>query len=398
MPVDLQQRRQCLAHLLATGLVGGCSHAALDPPAAPASATAVPSVTQAPPLPSGPFQFIHAAAGRVLFDDGLPAVLRGYCFGNEVYSDLRLPAQHHDERDYERLRAMGMNLVRFYMHWRTFESDAKPGEYLDDGWAWLDRNIEWARRHKVYVVLNFHAPPGGYQSTGKGDALWTVRDHQLRLAALWRAIAQRYVNEPVIAGYDLVNEPVVPRHRSEWQVLAQELSRTIRRVDGRHPVIVERVNAVAGNWSNDAAMNFVKIDDPNVIYTFHFYEPFEYTHQYASWTELRHREGGPYPRDRFRDKAWLKSRLGAYLDWSRRNDAALFLGEFGAIRACYENGRGGLVWMADMVDLLTEAAIPWTCHAWHEDSFGLYRGGGRLPDPGNANQALIELLTHKLSG
>ena len=78
-------------------------------------------------------------------------------------------------------------------------------------------------------------------------------------------------------------------------------------------------------------------------------------------------------------------------------ELAGFLGEFGAIRACYENGRGGLVWMADMVDLLTEAAIPWTCHAWHEDLFGLYRGGGRLPDPGNANQALIELLTHKLS-
>lgn len=393
MAVDLKERRHCLARLAALGLLGGCGHAVPDRPHGPAAQA---SLAKAPPLAGGPFRFIRPVGTRLLFEDGSPAVLRGYCFGNDVYADRRLPVTHHDERDYERLRAMGMNLVRFYLHWQTFESDARPGEYLDDGWTWLDRNIDWARRHGVYLILNFHAPPGGYQSTGKGDALWAVRANQLRLAALWRAIAQRYANEPVVAGYDLVNEPVVPRHRSQWQVLAQELARAIRTVDGRHPVIVERVNAVAGDWSNDSQMNFVKVDDPNVIYTFHCYDPFEYTHQFASWTHLRQREGGPYPQ-RGRDKAFMKSRLDGYIAWAQRNGAALFLGEFGVIRACYENDRGGLVWMADMVDLLTEAGIPWTCHAWHEDAFGLYLGGGRLPDPARANQPLVDLLTHKLN-
>ena len=394
MAVDLFERRHCLARLAALGLLGGCGHAALDNARGPALA---PSMAKAPALAAGPFRFIRPVGTRVLFEDGSPTTLRGYCFGNDVYTDRRLPVTHHDERDYQRLRAMGMNLVRFYMHWQTFEAEARPYEYLNDGWAWLDLNIEWARRHGVYLILNFHAPPGGYQSTGKGDALWAVRDNQLRLAALWRAIAQRYANEPVIAGYDLVNEPLVPRHRSQWQVLAQELAQAIRTVDRRHPVIVERVNAVAGDWANDSQMNFVTISDPNLIYTFHCYDPFEYSHQFASWTQLRNREGGAYPQWG-RDKAFLKSRLEGYVAWAKRNDVALFLGEFGVIRACYENQRGGLAWMADMVDLLTEAGIPWTCHAWHEDAFGLYLGGGgRLPDPAHANQALIDLLTHKLT-
>jgi hypothetical protein len=396
--VDLKERRECLARLAALGLLAGCGHAAPERPAwSPSPVAPEPSLAQLPSLTAGPFRFVRPVGTRLLFEDGSPAVLRGYCFGNDVYTDRRLPVTHHDERDYQRLRAMGMNLVRFYLHWQTFESDARPGDYLDDGWAWLDLNIEWARRHGIYLILNFHAPPGGYQSTGKGDALWAVRANQLRLAALWHAIAQRYANEPVIAGYDLVNEPVVPRHRSQWQVLAQELARAIRSVDARHPVIVERVNAVAGDWSNDSQMNFVTIDDPSVIYTFHCYDPFEYTHQFASWTHLRNREGGRYPQ-RGRDKAFLQARLDGYIAWAQRNNAALFLGEFGVIRACYENDRGGLAWMADMVDLLGDAGIAWTCHAWHEDAFGLYRGGGgRLPDPANANQPLIALLTHKLN-
>ena len=358
---------------------------------------AAPSAAKATPLPAGPFRFLRAAGGRVWFDDGLPAILRGCGFGNEVYSSNALPLTHHDERDYARLHAMGMNLVRFYLHYLTFESDARPYLYRDQGWDWIDRNIEWARRHGVYLILNLHAPPGGYQSTGKGDALWSRRDNQLRLAALWRAIAGRYADEPVIAGYDLVNEPVVTHDRSQWQRLAQEIADAIRTVDRRHPVIVERVNAVAGRWDNDREMNFVTINDPNVIYTFHFYEPFTYTHQYASWTDLKNREGGPYPKGAGRDRAFLEARLGAYLDWGKRHGAALFLGEFGAIRACFEGNRGGLRWVADMVDLIDSAGLPWTYHAWHEDNFGLYFGYGSLPDSARANRALIDLLSRKLS-
>ena len=65
-----------------------------------------------------------------------------------------------------------MNAVRFYMNYRTFESDAAPGKNLDDGWQWLDDNIAWAKRHGVYLILNMHVPPGGFQSLGNGKALW----------------------------------------------------------------------------------------------------------------------------------------------------------------------------------------------------------------------------------
>ena len=57
--------------------------------------------------------------------------------------------------------------------------------------------------------------------------------------------------------------------------------------------LAEILQTVAKEWKNDADMNFFLLDDPNVVYTFHFYEPFDYTHQLASWAKQG--EGGRYP-------------------------------------------------------------------------------------------------------
>ena len=210
-------------------------------------------------------------------------VLRGVSFGNEVWSNVRLPRRHHDEADYQRVAAMGMNAVRFYMNYKTFEADAAPGKYLDDGWQWLDDNIAWARRHGVYLILNMHVPPGGFQSLGAGKALWDRPEMQDRLIALWTAIARHCKGEPTIAGYDLLNEPVVTARRASGATWRRASRPRIRTVDADHMLFVERLNSVAGDWSEDAERGFFRIPDPNTVYEFHFYKPFHFTHQSASW-------------------------------------------------------------------------------------------------------------------
>lgn len=235
------------------------------------------------------------AQGRSLVDaSGKPVALRGVAFGNEVWSDARIPLKHHGAADYGRVASMGMNAVRFYLNYKTFEADGEPYKYLPDGWAWLDSNVAWAKRNRVYLMLNMHIPQGGFQSLGTGFGLWDVRSNQMRLAALWKAIAVRYRDEPAIASFDLLNEPGVSQNRSQWMALAQELADSIRTVDGRHLIIVERTNSVKGDWAEDAQRNWFAIRDANVAYTFHFYLPMEFTHQYASWIPSL-REGGRYP-------------------------------------------------------------------------------------------------------
>jgi endoglucanase len=96
-----------------------------------------------------------------------------------------------------------------------------------------------------------------------------------------------------------------------------------------------------------------------------------------------------------RNRAYLDSELDRYLRWGREHHVPLFLGEFGLNRPCFAEGRGGLVWVADMLDLAAARGLSFTYHDYHEDAFGLYAGSGPV-DPARANQPLIDLFTRKL--
>lgn len=339
------------------------------------------------------FSFMHAKGTEIVDSVGEPVFLRGISFGNRVWVNDRIPTLHHGAEDFERVRDLGMNLVRFYINYQTFESDAKPYTYLDDGWKWLDDNIAWAKANGVYLILNMHVPQGGFQSNGKGWALWEQEALQKRLIALWTAIAKRYQNEPVILGYDLVNEPGVPKNKQEWQTLAQQLVNAIRKVDKQHPIIVERVNSINRRWDNDKDMNFVKVEGENIIYTFHSYDPHFYTHQHFIWDEyMKNREGGVWPDAQAEHtRAFLELTIDNFLAWGKKNNVPLYFGEWGLNKANFEKGRGGLNYIRDMLAVIEARKITNTFHVYHEEAFGLFRGDGKV-DPNNVNKPLYDLF------
>ena len=158
------------------------------------------------------------------------------------------------------------------------------GQYLDDGWHWLDDNIAWAKRHGVYLILNMHVPPGGFQSLGAGKALWDRPPLQDRLIALWTRDREplqggadgRRLRSPQRAGGDErprasgAISPAASRSRSARSTRPHALRgapECDRRATGRKT----RTATSSG------------IADPNTVYEFHFYKPFHFTHQSASW-------------------------------------------------------------------------------------------------------------------
>ena len=226
--------------------------------------------------------------------DGDEILLRGICFGNQVWGDVAIPSGHHNEQDFKRVQAMGMNTIRFYMNYKTFENDNAPFVYKQTGWNWIDQNIAWAKQYNIHLILNIHVPQGGFQSQCKGDALWATPSNQDRLVSLWKAIADRYKNEPIIAGFDLLNEPTPSVSVTRWKNLAQRIIDSIRTVDQNHLVIAERAIALGCDYGfNDGNNNFQPLKEENLMYTIHMYDPFEFTHQ---WQEFAGQgEGGKYP-------------------------------------------------------------------------------------------------------
>lgn len=226
--------------------------------------------------------------------DGNEILLRGICFGNQVWGDVEIPSGHHNEQDFRRVKAMGMNTIRFYMNYKTFENDNAPFVYKQSGWDWIDQNIAWAKKYNIHLILNIHVPQGGFQSQCKGDALWTTPSNQDRLVALWKAIASRYKNEPIIAGFDLLNEPTPSVTVTNWKNLAQRIIDSIRTVDQNHLMIAERAIALGCDYGfNDGNNNFQPLKEENLMYTIHMYDPFDFTHQLQDFAGQG--EGGKYP-------------------------------------------------------------------------------------------------------
>lgn len=263
--------------------INGCRSA---PASTPAASTAPPPPVVYPRDEPQSVGFVHVLQDQVLDGKNQPILLRGVAFGNQVWQNVADPRKHHSEADYARLAAMHMNAVRFYLNAITLEDENAPGQYKAAGWAWLDDNIAWAKRHGIYLILNMHFPPGGYQSLGAGKGLWENPDAQQRFIAMWKAIATRYRGEPIIAGYDLLNEPVVTRSIDQWKTLAESTISAIRQVDPNHAFFVERVNGVGSSWAENADRNFFRVGDPNVVYEFHFYKPLHFTHQNAHWVDF----------------------------------------------------------------------------------------------------------------
>ena len=213
-----------------------------------------------------------------------------------------------------------------------------------------------------------HYPQGGFQSQGNGMELWTKKSNQKRLIKLWSAIADRYSDEPTVWGYGLINEPYVPL-KSNMEETAQqyfdfteELVSAIRKVSPEQAIFVEclcNARDIEGNnkspdWSWFVPENkFPEIDDDNIIYEFHCYDPFYFTHQNADWAST----GGitsSYPSDMIASADYIESWSGCIRgkrkitdkDWAyfETDMAALSVKQNTAIAALHapSTGRGSV--------------------------------------------------------
>ncbi|MHC4912035.1 MAG: cellulase family glycosylhydrolase, partial [Planctomycetota bacterium] len=181
------------------------------------------------------------------------------------------------EADIKRISELGFNSVRPALNSRRFLTEGEDASYVDEGFELLDNLIEWCSKYDIYVIIDMHGAPGGQTGTNIDDSprdqpeLFIDEKNQDRLINLWVKIANLYKNEPTVAAYDLLNEPLPQRtgaadkYRDQLEPLYKRITEAIRQVDGRHMITLE-----GADWSNDWSVFSEPFDD-NLFYQFHYY-------------------------------------------------------------------------------------------------------------------------------
>jgi endoglucanase len=240
------------------------------------------------------------ADGRRLVKNGSPVRLKSVSFSNYYEHNLGengfdpRSSRHHSEKDFRRVRDLGFNSVRFAINGNWYQQD--PEKF----WLWLDQNVDWAKQHGVMLTLDLHIPIGGFWLAPNAPtvdfSIWTDAATRQKNVELWREIAKRYKNEPTIAAFELLNEAVtIDSTGEQWRGLASEMVAAIREVNQNHLLIVGATYGTDRKYSEMGRGSQFLVDDTNVMYDFHFYQPIEYTHQKASWVHPPIHNGGSYP-------------------------------------------------------------------------------------------------------
>lgn len=259
--------------------------------------------------------------------------------------------------DLRYLARLGCTAVRLPFNYRHLERDDAPFVYRDEGLAYLDRAVEWARANNLYVILDLHAAPGwqnrGWHSDNpqRRAHLWGNRHYEERTVALWQMLARRYAGEPAVAGYNLINEPDA-EEVGHLNRLYRELTAAIRAVDPDHIIFLE---------GNRTSQEFETLDPPfddNTVYSSHNYVEATFAAPYPGLI------GG----ERY-DRARLEQDYRTRASFMLRHGVPSWVGEFGSVYGDSALTASHLRVVDDMIAIIEAHGHHWT--HWTYKDIGL---------------------------
>ena len=261
-------------------------------------------------------QALSHRAPRHITREGPP--LRGVNLGNA----LEAPEEGQwgvvlEESYFEEIARVGFENVRIPIRWSAHAAESPPYTIDPTFFQRVDWAIEQSLSRGLVTIINIHH----YQALMQDPV-----GQKERFLALWRQIATHYQDADEHLYFEVLNEPS-SNLNVLWNEYLQEAIAVIRESNPTRRVIVG-----PARWNNLRELDYLQLPegDPNLIVTFHYYEPFAFTHQGAEWVTGA---------DKWLGTKWLGSPVevtSIRLDmdyaanWAKEHGMPLYLGEFGA--------------------------------------------------------------------
>ena len=320
----------------------------------------------------------------------------------QASSPRQIQFSKYTRKDFERIKSLGCDVIRMPINLHAM-TNGEPDYILDPLFlAFLDEAATWAEELQLHLILDNHTfDPAANTDPAIGPVLVKV----------WTQMAEHYKNRSEYIYYEVLNEPHGITD-TQWSTIQQSVIDAIRTVDTDHYIVVG-----GAGWNSYNNLDELPVyTDNKLIYTFHFYDPFIFTHQGASWTDpsMVPLSGVPFPYKASAMPAtpnelkgtWIESAINGYssegtiakvkslidiaANFKNQRDVPVFCGEFG-VYIPNSNNSDRVYWYNEVREYLEGKNIPWTI--WdYQGGFGLFEKNSNELFDYDLNVPLLEAL------
>jgi endoglucanase len=284
------------------------------------------------------------------------------------------------ESDFALIHNAGFGLIRVPISWAAHVGPA-PDYTIDP--AFMSR-IDWvvaqAEKNGLIAILDYHNddalmkdPEWVHPNTDDRniDVIQKLQQGNpnkslVHFVAIWYQIAEHFKDAPPSIFFELLNEPNDKLDEAAWNALIGYTLPVIRASNPTRTIVVG-----PAYWNSiDALPKLVLPDsDRNLIVTFHFYDPFKFTHQGASWAQGSSAWLGTTWQGTPDEEKAMSTAFDTAAAWGTAHHRPMYLGEFGS----YSKGdmASRARWTAAVVQNAKSRGIAWTYWEYNA-GFGAY--------------------------
>lgn len=314
------------------------------------------------------------------------------------------------KKDFENIKSLGVEVLRLPVWFEVWNEGAPDYKVSDECWSYLDDSISWCEELGMYIIIDFHNDCDGASKTDPNI--------EKVLLKVWPQIANRYKNKGDLVIYEVMNEPHfksgnIDADIKKWGAIQGNVLKAIRQIDKKHTVIVG-----GADWNSiDSMLKLPEYQDDNLIYNFHDYSPFLFTHQGAVWTDAKRLTGIPFPyvkekmpalpKNPTSSEKWyfqdypnassektLVAPLNKAAEFANKRNAALMCNEFG-VSMTYADPQERNNWYRiknGWMDERNIIRVSWD----YTGSFGIFTNSSEARFPEDLNKQLIKDMGYKV--
>ncbi len=231
------------------------------------------------------------------------------------------------EEYFQLIKDIGFNAVRLPVCWSSHMNESIPYKVEQKFLQRVEWAVNQALKRELAIIVNSHHFDGIYEGPD------TYRE---KFLASWEIIADYFKKYPDQVFFEILNEPNGNLNAAKWNNLLKDVLLIIRETNPGRTVIIG-----PANWNAYDALPGLQLpeDDHNIIATYHYYLPFQFTHQGAEWVEGSNSWLGTKWINSYAERREIEKHMDSAAKWAQEHNRPLSMGEFGAYSKADINSR-----------------------------------------------------------